>query len=100
MATIITYYALAATYPRNGEPEAWARVQEYRRLRAYCFEHPDDGSYAVAPALELPRSHIRSWVDGDGKPDPVRAIDTARDLGWLDVDVDTEDGRAWTRLSA
>ncbi|MFC6951937.1 hypothetical protein [Halorubellus litoreus] len=100
MVTIITPYALASTYPRNGELEAWARVQEYRRVQSYCADHPEKGSHAVATALELPRSRIRPWVDGDAKPDPVRAIDTARDLGWLDVDVDTDLGHAWTRLVA
>lgn len=100
MVTILSPYALASTYPRNGELEAWARVQEYRRVQSYCADHHEKGSHAVATALELPRSRIRPWVDGDAKPEPVRAIDTARDLGWLDVDVDTDHGHAWTRLVA
>jgi len=100
MPTIISPYALASTYSRNGQLEAWARVQEYRRVQDYCADHPEDGSTAVTTALELPRGRLRPWVDGDSKPDPVRAIDTARELGWLDVDVDTDVGRAWTRLVA
>ncbi|WP_227132308.1 sister chromatid cohesion protein PDS5 [Halorubellus salinus] len=100
MPSIISPYALASTYPRNGELEAWSRVQEYRRVQDYCADHPEEGSHAVSTALELPRSRIRPWIDGDAKPEPIRAIDTARDLGWLDVDVDTEGGHAWTRLIA
>ena len=100
MGPIITPSALASTYPRDGELEAWARVQEYRRVQSFCAEHPEKGSHVVSTALELPRSRIRPWVDGDAKPDPVRAIDSARDRGWLDVDVDSDLGHAWKRLVA
>jgi len=54
---------------------------------------PDDwGSQRVASAINsdrsnefegISRSEVRAWVDGDSKPDAARAIDEARDLGWL-----------------
>jgi hypothetical protein len=100
MPKIISPYHLAQTYQTNGDLQPWARVQEYRRVHDYHTDHPEKGSHAVASALDLPRSRIRPWVDGDARPDAVHAIDTARDLGWLNVDVDTTDGRAWTRLVA
>lgn len=100
MPEIISSYDLAATYPQHGDLGPWARVQEYRRVQDYCGDHPEKGSHAVASALELPRSRIRSWVDGDAKPEPVKAIDQARELDWLNVDVDTDNGHAWTRLVA
>lgn len=100
MAIIVTQRKLADTYQIDGDLTPWARVQEYRRVESYCATHQQAGSQAVATALELPRSRIRPWVDGDSKPDPVHAIEDARERGWLDVDVDTDQGRAWARLVA
>jgi hypothetical protein len=97
---IITPHSLAATYHTTGDLTPWQRVQEYRRVSDYSSEHQNKGSQAVATALDLPRSRIRPWVDNDSKPDPVHAIDTARELGWLDVDPNSQHGHAWTRLVA
>lgn len=97
---IITRQELVATYPTYGDLTPWQRVQEYHHVQDYCSEHPDKGSHAVATALELPRSRIRPWIESGSKPDPVHAIETAHELGWLDVDPDTQHGHAWTRLVA
>jgi plasmid stabilization system protein ParE len=73
--------ALARTYG----PDAVDRVDEYRRVLAHCADHPEQGSSAVAGTIGLPRGRIRSWVDGDGQPDPVRAIRRVADRGWFDA---------------
>jgi hypothetical protein len=75
--------SLANTYQPTGAESGWSRVAEYNRVLAYCAEHPQKGSSAVASALELPRGRIRPWVDGDSKPDPVRAIHVADERAWL-----------------
>jgi hypothetical protein len=72
---------LAGTYGAD----AWARVEEYREVQAYLADHPQRGSSAVASALDLPRSRLREWVDGDSQPDAARAIQTATALGWIDA---------------
>lgn len=75
--------ALARTH--GGDRDGWERVEEYQRVLEYAAEHPTQKSAAVSSALDLPRERIRSWVDGDGRPDPVRTIQTAEDHGWLDA---------------
>ena len=83
--SLVTERALARTYDGGYYTDGWTAVEQYQRAVAYARRN-DAGSGATASALELPRSRIRSWVDGDGKPDPVRAIDTALEYGWLDCD--------------
>lgn len=70
---------LAETY-KSG----WGRVREYETAMQWHTAHPQQGSYAAGRALELPRGRLRGWFDG-GKPDAVRAIDTAESHGWLDA---------------
>lgn len=74
--------ALARTY--GGDRDPWERVQEYQCVLEYRGEHPNEGSAAIAAALELPRGRIRPWFDG-AKPDPVHAIDVAETHGWFDA---------------
>lgn len=76
--------ALANTYATIDNRTGWDRVEEYQRVLEYRGSHPNAGSQAAATTLELPRSRIRPWFDG-GKPDPVHAIDTAEEHGWLDA---------------
>jgi hypothetical protein len=59
-------------------------VREYRAAVRWKTAHPKQGSHVASRALELPRGRLRTWFDG-GKPDAVRAIDTAESLGWLDT---------------
>lgn len=99
--TLATAHQLANTYSTVNEIAPWSRVQEYRRVTDYTAHHPNQGSSAVASALNLPRSRIRAWVDDDdGMPDPARGIDTARKQGWLDINSDSTDGRPWVQLVA
>ena len=79
---LLTERELASTFDGGYYVDAWAAVEEYRRVMSYASRHPNRGSQAIASRLEIPRSRIRPWLDG-GVPDPVRAIDTAREHGWL-----------------
>lgn len=74
--------ALARTY--GGERDGWERVEEYQRVLEWQGKHPNRGSSAASSALDLPRSRIRPWFNGS-KPDPVHAVDTAEQHGWLDA---------------
>lgn len=98
VSVLATAQDLARTYPPVNEVSAWSRVQEYRRVQEFTAQNPDKGSQAVSTALNLPRGRIRTWVDGEGMPDPARAIDRARTRGWLDLDAD--DAHPWVRLVA
>ncbi|WP_138006547.1 hypothetical protein [Halalkalirubrum salinum] len=81
----ITELELIATYDPVSDVDPREAVAQYRRVMKYTHRHPDKGSSAVSTAVELPRGRIRSWVDSGGKPDAVRAIETAASLGWLDA---------------
>ncbi|WP_276258113.1 hypothetical protein [Haloglomus litoreum] len=75
------------TYGTSSETvDAATLVENYQRVREYSASHPNQGSGAVATALDLPRGRIRAWVDGDGRPDAVRALDTLTANGWLHLD--------------
>jgi len=75
---------LARTYDTFGD--GWERVEAYRRVMEYQSQHPDEGYWATAKALELNPNRIRQWVKNDAKPDPVHAIATADQSGWLDAE--------------
>lgn len=75
--------AVIDTYGSSSDLPSAALVAQYNRVQEYCAEHPTMGSSAVATALELPRGRIRSWVDGDGRPDAIRGIERLDDRGWL-----------------
>lgn len=62
-------------------------VREYQEVQKYAASHPDQGSQAVATAVDLPRSRVRPWLNGS-KPDPARALDRLARHGWDDL--------AWT----
>lgn len=74
--------AIARTY--GGDRDGWERVEEYQRAIEWRGAHPERGSGAASSALDLPRGRIRPWFDG-AKPDPVHAVDTAEQNGWLDA---------------
>lgn len=92
--------SLAETYRTSSTASSWQLVQEYRRVQAYAAEHPEQGSSAVAEALGLPRSRIRGWVDGDGRPDAQRGIEIAERRGWLDLGCGSAMARTMTVLVA
>jgi len=79
---------LARTYNHRSK-DPWDAVQLYRE----ATKKPHDwGSQRVASAINsdqsnefegISRSEVRAWVDDDSKPDAARAVDVARDFGWL-----------------
>jgi len=80
--------ALARTYDHPSKDPVTA-VELYREATA----KPENwGSQRVASAINsdqsnefegISRGEVRAWVDGDSKPDAARAVDVARDRGWL-----------------
>ncbi len=81
---LVTERDLARTFDGGAYVDGWDAVEQYRRAIAHATRN-DCGSGATASALELPRSRLRTWIEGGGAPDQVHAIETARDHGWLDV---------------
>ncbi|MUW14025.1 hypothetical protein GJ633_04640 [Halorubrum sp. CBA1125] len=94
-----TAQALSRTYSDRVYPDPWEKVLDYRRVLAYAAEHPNAGRVRVGRALDLPDERVRGWLK-DAVPDPVRAIDTAIDHGWLDPDPDGETAAALAELLA
>lgn len=93
--TLIDERALARTYDPPSYTDPWVSVEDYRRVMAYASRNSSKGSGAVASAMDLPRGRIRPWLDG-GEPDAVRAIDAAREHGWVNV---AYDDAAFTALN-
>lgn len=89
MATaLLSEQALAETFDGGSYARAWPIVEQYRRVMSYASRHPDMGSSALASRFDdLPRGRARTWLEG-GAPDAVRAIDTAREYGWLEAGYD------------
>lgn len=81
---LVTERELAATYDGGAYVDAWDAVDQYRRATSYAFRKQVK-SGATATALDLPRERIRTWVDDGGAPDAVRALETAREYGWLEL---------------
>ena len=92
-----TAQSLARTYNDRVYPDPWEKVLDYGRVLDYAAEHPNDGRVRVGNALDLPNERVRGWLK-DTTPDPVRAIDTAIDHGWLDPDPDSEIAAALVEL--
>lgn len=74
MTDLVTERALARTDGGGSYPDARKAVEQYREATRYASKR-DAGSGATASALGLPRSRIRTWVDGNGASDSVRTID-------------------------
>ena len=94
-----TAQALARTYSDRVYPDPWEKVLDYRRVLDYPAEHPNAGRVRVGNTLDLPNERIRGWLE-DMIPDPVRAINTAIDHGWIDPDPDSETAAALVELLA
>lgn len=97
---IIDNRELARTYDGSAYADPYETVQEYRAVMRYASQHPNKGSHAVAPAIDTPRSRIRTWIDRGGAPDCVRGLETAREYGWLEADYDDPECTALNTLVA
>ncbi|OYR80254.1 hypothetical protein DJ71_15270 [Halorubrum sp. E3] len=94
-----TAQTLARTYSDRVYSDPWEKVLDYRRVLDYAAEHPNAGRVRVGNALDLPNERVRGWLK-DMVPDPLRAINTAIDHGWLDPDPDGETAAALVELLA
>lgn len=74
----------ARTYHLEGY-DPWERAQQYEAFVAYVAANPNDGSSAVASALDAPRGRIRPWMDKGARPDVVKGLEAAGDRGWFDL---------------
>lgn len=91
---------LLQTYNPPSYEEPMDAVRDYERVKRYTARHPQQGSYAVSTAVDLPRERIRSWVDGDGMPDCYRGLQTAYENGWIIEDWRDEKAKALNCLAA
>ncbi|APX98745.1 hypothetical protein [Natronorubrum daqingense] len=92
--------ALARTYESTSYTDAYETVEEYRRVMSYASRHPNKGSTSIASTFDLPRGRVRPWIEHVSVPDPVRAIETAREYGWLEADLDSPTFTALNTLVA
>jgi hypothetical protein len=99
MAGVVDPQALARTYSVRTHDDPWAVVEEYRTVMSYHDEHPDEGSGAVSTTFDLPRGRVHNWLEG-GKPEPVKAIKTADENGWIDSPWESDIGHAFNTLVA
>jgi len=82
---------LANTYDPPSYDDPYDAVKDYRRVQCATINNPNKGSSALSNIVELPRGRIRGWIDddADSMPDAARAINVARNKGWLDPADDT-----------
>lgn len=80
----VSEQALARTYRSPNYADSYETVEDYRRVMSYA-SRTDAGSTAIANRFDLPRGRVRPWIDQKSVPDPIRAINQARDSGWIDV---------------
>ena len=97
---VVTPEGFARTYDDQTFDDPWTAVTQYWEVKDCTATHPDNGSTAVANALDLPRDRIQRWIEDDGRPDPVRGIQTAEDRGWLPLTIDDDQFQAVNTLVA
>lgn len=88
------------TYKSSVYDDIWNLVEDYELVQGYAAQYPKKGSSAVSSALDLPRERIRSWVDGEGRPDCYRGLQTALSNGWIIDSWDEESAQALNCLAA
>ncbi len=95
----VTERDLASTFDGGSYADAYEIVTQYRQAMRYASKH-DVKSGATASALDLPRGRLRTWIDEGGAPDAIRAIETARSYGWLNITYDDAQFAALNALVA
>lgn len=90
---------LARTYDGGYYPDAAEIADQYFEVMRYASHHPNKGSHAIASKFDIPRGRVRTWKEG-GAPDAARALEVARDYGWLEADYDDREFRGLNVLVA
>lgn len=94
---LVSQEDLAATYDPH---TAWETVQQYRTARRLSNEQPDLARAEIARRVDRSPSAVRGWLAEGKTPAPVKAIETAREHGWLSVESTSETFRALNQLVA
>lgn len=79
---LVAEQAFASTFDGGQYDDAWKIVNQYRRATSYAARH-DLKSGAASTALGLPQSRIQGWIDDNRPPNVVRALNVAREKGWV-----------------
>lgn len=74
--------AVAATYNPQNYRSSWAPIRQYAATLNAMGIHPEKGSSAISTIVDLPRERIRSWVDDNGKPQQVHALNRLGEREW------------------
>lgn len=90
---------IARTYHHPSYEDPYDAVEDYERVQRASANHPDKKSAALSNIVDLPRSRIRSWVDGDGMPDPARAVLTAQSKKWINFEPNSDIAHALAELT-
>jgi hypothetical protein len=80
---LVTPEAFARTYAPKGYADAWDCVGDYWRVMDEAAKHPSLKSHALSQRTDLPRGRVRSWTDDGSRPDVIRGLDVAEELGWF-----------------
>lgn len=85
---------LARTYNTPSYNDPYDAVLDYQRVQQAAAKHPNKGSAALSGVVELPRSRIRAWVDGNGMPDAARGVMLAQRHDWIEPDAELTEALA------
>lgn len=96
---VLTPPALARTYSPSGFDDGWELVDQYLLVVEWAELNPEASWWAAARTLELPKSRVHDWYDGE-KPLVVKKIERADAYGWFDATWDSEIGRAFNLIIA
>jgi hypothetical protein len=80
---VLTEEDLVSTYDPGIYDDPIEAVKQYRKVREYHEQNPDDGSTLVSRVFDLPRGRVHGWLE-DGRPDQVKAIEFGEQYGWFD----------------
>ena len=88
---------LARTY---GPDAGWQAVEQYRDALRLREDNPELARAEIARRVNRPASAVRGWLVEDKKPKAVKAINEARQRGWIDIESTAEQFRAINQLVA
>lgn len=98
-SSVLTPEAFARTYSPQGYADGWEQVEQYLLVVEWSELNPEASWQMAAKTLEIPKSRVRRWYDGD-KPHALRQLEVVDARGWVDATWDTQIGRAFNILAA